>query len=213
MTISVRVCIARWCLLLLLILLIVMSGCSSQSNASKGAKEGATTGAVAGAVGGVVGALVFGGNVGDAAARGAVYGGTVGAVSGGMSGSKRDKAEAEQAQSAREAQAEKLRKDIGEDAYNAVAALAECKHAVASANADVAKQSNKADFRLAGMWVDVLIYADQQREAEARALFPQIIPLDRDIKNEAQAEAAMRNAMQQLMDIREEFGLPRVCDA
>jgi hypothetical protein len=213
MTISVRVCITRWCPLFLLILLIVMSGCSSQSNASKGAKQGATTGAVAGAVGGVVGALVFGGNVGDAAARGAVYGGTVGAVSGGMSGSKRDKAEAEQAQSARQAQAEKLRKDIGEDAYNAVAALAECKHAVASANADVAKKSGNADFRLAGLWVDVLVDADQQREAEARALFPQIIPLDRDIKNEAQAEAAMRDALQKLMDIREEYGLPRVCNA
>lgn len=193
--------------------LISLGGCASDSNASRGAKEGATTGAIAGAVGGMVTALVFGGNVGDAAARGAVYGGSTGAVVGGMSGSKQDKAQAAAKVDANDKRLEELRKKIGDDAFDGIVALAKCKHEVAAANAKVAMESGKRDYQLAGLWVDVLSSADQRRETEARARFPEIIKLDRDIKSDADAEAAMRTSMEELGDIREAYALPRVCPA
>ena len=191
----------------------LLGGCASESNASRGAKEGATTGAVAGAVGGMVTALVFGGNVGDAAARGAVWGGSTGAVAGGMSGSKRDKAEAAAQVDANEKRLEELRKQIGDDAFDGIVALAKCKHEVAVANAKVAMQSSKRDYRLAGLWVDVLTSADQRHENEARARFPEIIKLDKNVKTDADAEAAMRRSMEELGDIRDAYSLPRVCPA
>jgi len=201
------------CVALALIVLFggTLGGCSSDSKATKGATEGAATGALAGAVGGMVGALVFGGNVGDAAARGAVYGGSTGAVVGGISGSKQDKAIAEQQAATNQAEQEKLRKQIGDDAYNGVVALAECKYEVAAANAAVARQSGKRDYALAGLWVEVLSSADQRKESEARARFPELIKADKDIKTEADAEAGMREGLQVLMKAREDNGLPRVC--
>jgi hypothetical protein len=189
----------------------VVSGCSSDSKAAKGASEGAATGALAGAVGGAITALVFGGNVGDAAARGAVYGGSTGAVVGGISGSKQDKAIAEQQAANNQAELEKLRKNIGDDAFNGVVALAECKYEVAAANAAVARQSSKRDYALAGLWVEVLSAADQRKESDARARFPELIKADKDIKTEADAESAMREGLQVLMKAREDNGLARVC--
>jgi hypothetical protein len=188
-------------------------GCASNSYAAKGAGEGATTGAVAGAVGGMVTALVFGGNVAEAGARGAVYGGTTGAVVGGMSGAKADQAVATQKQAEREAELERLRNRIGPDAYNGVVALAGCKHEVAIANAREAAKSKNSDYALAGIWVVALTEADRQNELEARAMFPDIVKLDRDIKTEADAEARMREALDELGNIRVEYDLPAICSS
>jgi hypothetical protein len=187
------------------------AGCASGSYAAKGAGEGATTGAVAGAVGGMVTALVFGGNVAEAGARGAVYGGTTGAVVGGMSGAKADEAAAAQKQAEREAELDKLRNRIGSDAFNGVVALAECKHEIAIANAREATKSKKSDYALAGMWVLVLAEADRNNEAAARALYPDIVKRDSNIKTEADAEAGMREALDQLGNIRTEYDMPAVC--
>ena len=189
------------------------AGCASDSYAAKGAGEGATTGAVAGALGGMVTALVFGGNVAEAGARGAVYGGTSGAVVGGMSGSKADQAVAAQKQAEREAELERLRNRIGPDAYNGVVALAECKHEVAIANAREAAKSKNSDYALAGIWVVALTEADRQNELEARAMFPDIVKRDRDIKTEADAEAGVREALHELGNIRVEYDLPAVCSS
>jgi hypothetical protein len=192
---------------------VAISGCSSQSNASKGAADGATTGAIAGAVGAMAGALVFGGNVAEAGARGAVVGGASGATVGAMSGSKRDQAEAAQKAQTQEEQAQKLREQLGDDAFDGVVALAKCNYGVAIANAQVAQQSKKKDYALAGLWVEVLTYADQRDEAKARALFPDVIKRDKKIKSEAQAEEAMRDAIQSLADIRVDNNLPKICPA
>jgi hypothetical protein len=192
---------------------MLVSGCSTDSNAAKGAGQGATTGALAGAASGVVGALIFGGDVGDAAARGAVYGATSGAVVGGMSGAKADQAQAAQEAQTQEAQVEKLKKEIGPDAFDGVVALVECKYGVALANADVAKTSHTSDYALAGLWVETLTYADQQDEPKARANFPEIVQKDKKMKSDADAEAAMRNAVQDIMKIRSDYDLPEVCSA
>ncbi len=188
-----------------------LGGCASESQASKGAAEGAGTGALAGAASGLVGALVFGGDPIDAAARGAVYGGTAGAVAGGMSGSRQDKAMAEAKAAENQQNLEKLRREIGDDAFNGVVALAECKYEVAAANAKLARQSSNRDYALAGLWLEILSSADQRQEDAARAQFPELIRLDGDVNSDADAESAMREGLQALGDARANNGLPRVC--
>ena len=205
-----------WNILLVAFCCIVaatITGCASDSYAAKGAQRGAATGAVSGAVGGMVGALVFGGDVVDAGVRGAVVGGSVGATAGAMSGAQRDKAEAERRAQTQQADAERVRREIGDDAFNGVVALAECKHGVALANAREARASNNRDYRLAGLWVEIITLADQRRESEARALFPDLIAGDRDVRNDQQAEAAMRGALTELTEIRREYDLPLSCPA
>jgi len=182
-----------------------MVACSGHSG--KMAGQGAATGAAAGAVGGLVSALVFGGDPVDAAARGAVYGGTTGAVAGGIAGARADQAEKQR----RDAQLEQLKKDIGDDAYNGLEALADCKHEVALGYARTAAKSDNKDYALAGLWLEVLAYGDNRQEEKARALFPDLVTKDAKISSEAQAEETMRKALQSLMDIRAEYNLPRVC--
>ena len=196
-------------LLLLAIVGLVtqLAGCASDSYTAKGASRGAVTGAVSGAVGGLVSALVFGGDPVDRAARGAVYGGAVGATAGAIAGSEVDK----KAKAQQEAGLAQLRKDIGEDAYNGLGALADCKHDVSLRQATKARQSQNPNYSLAGLWLEVLSYADQREEAKARALFTSLVEKDWDIKSEAQAEEVMRKALNELMIIRQEYQLPRVC--
>jgi hypothetical protein len=191
----------------LITLSLSLSGCASGSHASKGAAQGAKSGAVAGAVGGLVSALVFGGDPVDRAARGAVYGGTTGAVAGAMSGAQRDKAERQRA----EGQLAAYRQQIGDAAFDGLAALADCDYDQASRQATLARASENPNYRLAGLWLEVLSHADRRDEAAARELFPTLVAQDWDIKNESEAEAEMRTAVNDLMDIRERYGLPRVC--
>jgi hypothetical protein len=186
-----------------------LGGCASGSYAAKGAGQGATTGAVSGAVGGLVSGLVFGGDPLEGAARGAVYGGAVGATAGAMAGSQVDK----KVKAQQEASLTQLRKKIGEDAFNGLEALADCNHDVSLSQAVKAQRSQNPNYALAGLWLEVLSYADQREEAKARALFPTVVEKDWDIQSEAQAEEAMREALSKLMTIREEYQLPRVCGA
>ena len=188
-----------------LILGVLLSACGEY--AAKGAGTGATTGAVSGAVGGLVSALVFGGDAGEAMARGAVYGGAVGATAGAMGGAQVDKKVEQQ----RQATAEALRTKIGDDAYDGLEALADCEHDVSLKQAELARQSDNPNFSLAGLWLEVLSYADQGNEARARELFPEVVAKDWNIKTEAEAEADMRETLNKLMDIREQYNLPRVC--
>jgi len=182
-----------------------MAACAGQS--AKRAGQGGATGAVVGAAGGLVSALVFGGNVGEAAARGAVWGASTGAVSGAIVGAQEDQAHKKQ----RDAAVEKLKKNLGEDAFNGLAALTDCKHEVALSYARTAAKLNNQDFALAGLWLEVLTLADQKQEKKARTLFPTLIAKDTGISSEAQAEEHMRSALQGLMNIRGEYNLPKTC--
>ena len=189
-------------------LLAVLLAVSCTTHTGQMGGKGAATGAAAGAVGGLVTALVFGGDPAEAAARGAVYGGSVGAVSGAVAGSKMDAAQQEQEEKAR---LEKLKKEIGEDAFSGLAALADCKHEVALGYARTAAKSNNKDYALAGLWLEVLAYGDSRQDNQARALFPDLIAKDDRIGSEGEAEETMRKALSALMDIREQYKLPRVC--
>jgi hypothetical protein len=184
-----------------------MAGCASDSYTAKGAARGATSGAVAGAVGGLVSALVFGGDPVESAARGAVYAGAAGAAAGAMAGSQADR----QVQQQREAELARLRQEIGPNAFNGLEALADCRHDVSLRQAAKAQQSKNPNYALAGLWLEVLNYGDQRDEARARSLFPTVVEKDWDIKSESQAEDVMRKSLNALMDIRQEYNLPRVC--
>ena len=94
----------------------------------------------------------------------------------------------------KEAQIDKLRKEIGNDAFDGLAALAECRHDSALNKAGKAQASDNPNYALAGLWLEVLSYADQRKEQQARNLFPKVVEKDWNIKNESQAEEAMRKA-------------------
>jgi len=191
--------------ILILLIAAALTACSGHSG--RMAAEGAATGAVVGAVGGLVSSLVFGGDPAEAAARGATWGASTGAVSGAMTGARVDQAEKSQ----REAELARLKAEIGEDAFNGLEALADCKHEVALGYARTAARSADKNHALAGLWIEVLAYADQKEEDKARQLFPDLIAKDSKISVEAQAEETMRKALQRLMDIRGEYNLPKTC--
>ena len=207
----------------LVLLCMQLSACAGDSYASKGARQGAVQGAAAGAVGGLVSALVFGGDPVDRAARGAVYGGAAGAVAGGISGSRMDKqvqAQAQtrssaqpQTQAQQDAELEALRKEIGRHAFNGLAALAECRHQDSLAKAKKARKAKNPNHRLAGLWLEILNYADLQQPEQVNSLLPEIVKEDWDIDSEAQARATTREAAAELITIRKDYKLPLVCPA
>ena len=198
--------------LLTLMLSTLISACGKY--ATQGAGQGATAGAVSGAVGGLVSALVFGGDPLKSAARGAVVGGAVGATAGAMSGSRVDaQVEQQQAQLDQQRQADNaaLRSKIGDDAYAGLGALAECKYDISLRQASKAQQSSNPNYALSGLWLEVISYADKGNETKARSLLPVVAAKDWNISSEAKAETVMRQAIADLMDIRQEYNLPRVC--
>lgn len=199
----------------LVCLCLQVSGCASDSYAAKGAKQGAAQGAISGAVGGLVSALVFGGDPVDRAARGAVYGGAIGATAGGISGSSKDKqVKAQQQAQAQEKHNEELgalRVEIGEDAFKGLASLAECKHDITLDRADKAQQSANPNYRLAGLWLEVLSYADLGKKRRVRKMLPVLVAEDWDINNEAEADTVIRQGVADLAVIRSDFNLPVVC--
>ena len=194
---------------------LLLSACASDSYTARGATQGAAQGAAAGAVGGLISALVFGGDPLDRAARGAVVGGTVGAVAGGVAGSKVDKqvkAQAQaQTQANRDAELEILRKEIGEDAFEGLASLAECRHDITLESAKKAQQSGNPNYRLAGLWLELLNYADLGKKKHAQEMLPVIVKEDWDINTEAEANEATREGVVELANIRRDFNLPVSC--
>ena len=195
------------CLSLLLgITLLTVPACSQRSMEQAG--RGAVTGSAVGAVGGMVTALVFGGNVGEAAARGAVYGGSTGATAGAISGAVADSNEKKAQQAAK---LKALRKKLGDDAFQGLAALAECKHEIARGYGRTAAASDNPDYALAGVWLQVIAYADSGQFEQARNLFGQLMAKDEEITTESQAEHKMQSALEKLAQIRKKHNLPVKC--
>jgi hypothetical protein len=185
---------------------VYTTACAGQTG--KRATEGAVTGAAAGAVGGVVSALIFGGDVGNAAARGAAWGASTGAVSGAIAGSKQDNAAKKKQQ---QAAAQKLKAEIGDDAFAGLTALAQCKHPVALGYAQTAQKLDNKDFALAGLWLEILTYADQGAAEKSQALIPAVIQSDPDISSESEAIQEMEEALIGLANIRREHNLAEKC--
>lgn len=186
---------------------LAMSACSGHSGRMAG--QGATTGAMAGMVGGLVTGLVFGGNAAEIAAQGAVWGASTGAVSGAMAGARVDRAEQEARQ---RAELERIRAKLGDDAFNGLAALAQCKHEVSLAYARTAAASDKKNYALAGLWLEIITYGDRGERDLAVQRFPEIIEKDAKISSEAQAFEKLDAALERLKEIRGEFNLPKTCN-
>jgi hypothetical protein len=196
----------HWIVITVLFALTAFLSCSQRSVQSAG--QGAVTGAAVGAVGGMVSALVFGGDVGEAAARGAVWSGSTGATAGAMSGAM---AESNQKKAQRTAKLEQLRKKLGDDASQGLAALVECKHDIAQGYGRTAAKSDNPDYALAGLWLQVLAYADNHQDDQAAALLPELVAKDSKLTSTSQAEAKLQGALQKLMDIRRQYSLPKSC--
>lgn len=190
-------------------LVVFLTSCATESQ--QGAVQGAKHGAAIGAVGGMVSALVFGGDIVDGAARGAVWGGSTGAASGAIAGAQ----VADQKRAAEEkkiqAELDKLRKEIGDDAYNGLEALVDCKLTVALAYAETAQGSSKRDFALAGMWLEVLTLMEQGRASDAEAALPDLVARDRNLKSLESAVQLLDESVRELGDIREYNGMKRSC--
>ena len=184
---------------------LLLTGCGE--HAAKGAGEGATMGAASGAVGGLVSALVFGGDPAEAAARGAVYGGAVGATAGAISGSKTDTKIEQQ----RDEKEEKIRANIGDDAFKGLSALVTCNHHDALDDAAKAKQSNNPNFSVSGYWLEVLIYADHGNNRKTKELLPDVVEKDWDTNNETEARTSLLQLQDKLFAIRKEYNLPKNC--
>ncbi len=183
--------------LLLCVLCLALIQCTN--NAGEKAGEGASTGAVAGAVGGFVGALVWGGNPAEGAVKGAAVGAASGAAIGGMQGAEMDAAEAEQK---RQQDIAELRGNIGEDAYAGAVALAECKYEVAMANAKVARKSSNEKHALAGLWLMTLVYSGEGKQAEAEALYPDLVKEDPNVNTVEEAAQKLDHSKEVLGDLR-----------
>ena len=185
---------------------MALGACSA--NQGQRAAQGAGTGALAGAAGGLVSGLLWGGDPLESAAKGAVVGAASGATVGAVSGAQEDKAKAQQEQ---QQLIQELRTQMGEDAFNGVVALAECKHGVAEANAQVAAKSKNSNYALAGLWVESISRADRGDLDGAQALLPEIVQWDRSIENAEQANTELQTALTKLQEIRKQYKLPATC--
>lgn len=195
---------------IVLVTAFLIAGCAG---AGEGAVKGAGAGALAGAASGLVSALVWGGDPGEHMARGATAGATIGAIGGAVEGSSRAKAEKNRAAAQEQREIEQVRRDIGNDAFDAVVALAECKQEVAIANARVAAGSTNSNHALAGLWIQALTFEDQGDKDGLLTITPEIIRWDREINDQIQFDRELKDAYQGLIDIRSEYALPLHCSS
>jgi hypothetical protein len=194
-----------------IVICIIAAASVGCAGAGEGAIRGAGSGALAGAASGLLTSLVWGGDPGYHMARGATAGATIGAIGGAVQGS----AQASQDRARDDAQLqqdiEHFRRDIGNDAFDGVVALVECKYEVAMANARVAAQSKNSNHALAGLWLEALAYTDQNDTASIQNVIPEIVRWDRGADNAQQVDEQLRLTYSELLDIRGEFQLPRSC--
>lgn len=152
-----------------------------------------------------------GGDPGEYMARGAAVGATVGAVGGAVEGSSRARAEEEQKARQEQQELDAIRRDVGDDAFNAIVALVECEQEVAIANARVAARSKNSNHALAGLWIQALSFAETGDDAGLQAITPDIVRWDREISDAEQFDHELKGAYQDLIDIRAEYRLPLSC--
>ena len=185
---------------------IALAGCGTTSSEMAG--RGAGQGAAAGAVGGLMSAVIFGGDPVEAAARGAVWGGSVGAVSGAIEGSRVDSQRAAQQE---QQEIARITSEIGDDTFAGLEALVDCKHEVALGYSKQAVKSRNRDHALAGLWLEVLTYADRGSRGTADSLLPKVVASDPNLSNPSQASQTLDETLTGLADIRAHYGLARKC--
>lgn len=167
------------------------------------------TGAAAGAVGSMFAAAIFGGDIGEAAARGAAWGAGAGAVTGAVRGGQEDAArrQREEAEAARELQAalDELRREIGPDTYDGLAALTDGKHQVAIAYAQTAMRDANERYAIAGRWLETLTYQDLGDAGAVAGQLPALVAADPEVSSTAEARAVLDELVEGLAEIRAQF--------
>ena len=123
------------------------------------------------------------------------------------------RAERNQEAAAREEarQRERLRREIGDDAYRGLEALAECKHTVAIAYAERAQEDSDIEYMLAGYWLEIMTVAETDGEAAAGKLLPILVARDPKLTSTEQAATLVGEAMEELRDIRAQYGMAVSC--
>ncbi len=179
--------------------LFLLTACSG-TQTSEGAKSGATSGAIGGAVGGLVSSLIFGGNPVSGAASGAAIGAASGAAIGAASGAGRDKA-----------QEERYVGEFGQYNYDGFLALADCDYDKALELAAKGQQYKDRYHAVAGVWLETITYADQNRYDEAEKLFPTLEQNDPDLLDRNDTERTLKDAVRKLRNIRVDYGRSPKC--
>jgi len=160
----------------------------------------------------MISAAIFGGDVGEAAARGAAWGASIGAVSGAARGSAEDSARkqrtAREQQSNIEREINRIRAELGEDAFSSLERLVDHKYDAALAYARSAQRSQNSEHALAGLWLEAIGYYDAGREREAGELIPALVAAEPTIASESDARAILVDLHEGLIEIREAFGVP-----
>jgi hypothetical protein len=209
MSISINKAGCRLQYFAMLVLAAWIAGCAG---AGEGAVKGAAGGALAGAASGLLTALVWGGDPGYHVARGASVGATVGAIGGAVEGASRAEAQKQRDEAYEQREIEQYRRDIGNDAFDGIIALAECKHEVAMANARAATNSKNGNHALAGLWVQALTLDDQvETDSELDQVVTDIVRWDRAMDNPSQVNRELASTREELLDIRTEYHLSRTC--
>ena len=192
----------------LLLATFLLAACSA--NQVGRSAEGALTGAAAGAVGSMFAAAIFGGDIGDAAARGAAWGAGAGVVSGAIQGSQEDarRQQQEQAQAERELQAKlnELRREIGPDTFDGLAALTDGKHQVAIAYARTAMEGSHEPYAVAGRWLEALVYQDLGDQDAIVERLPELVARDPEVQSPEEAAELLNDLADGLAEIRAHFG-------
>jgi hypothetical protein len=162
------------------------------------AGEGAQTGAAVGAVGGVLVGLIGGERrLGEAALAGAAVGAAAGATAGAVSGAAEDA---------------EIKEEIGEKNFEGLMYLVNCQHGFAlTAAEEEQKQAEDPRYRLAALWLEVLITGDLGDDERLKDLFEILVEEDSDVKTVEEARSQMKRALMEVRDYRVEMGKPRRC--
>jgi hypothetical protein len=87
----------------------------------------------------------------------------------------------------------------------------DCKLPVSLAYAETAQNNRNRDYALAGYWLEMLAMVEQGRLEEAEAVLPELVQIDNNLNSTQSARVLLNEAIVELGDIREEYGLSRSC--
>jgi hypothetical protein len=179
----------------------LLSACSGgASHTGEGAKRGASSGAIGGAVGGLVSGLIFGGDALANAAAGAAIGAASGAAVGAASGASQDKQEKDH-----------YIAKFGQRNYDGFMALADCDYDAALDLATQGQQYQNRSYAVSGIWLETLIYADQNDYQKAASFYPALEKNDPDLLDRQDTERKLKDTVRQLRRIRVDYNRAPQC--
>lgn len=125
---------------------------------------------------------------------------------------ERQALEEQQAQAAATSSSDELTEEqwisyIGVDNWNALIALTDCQHERALLLAQAGATIDDSEYRLASMWIEVLVHLDRKDQAALDALYPTLVELDSEVDTTQQASLEADKAILEIRDVRREEGI------